>query len=159
MRASTSTDVYSLREDGSFILGEKVRDKGEPKGSSHFVLHAGATQGVTKGSTYDIHSNLISDLDHLNLSLATVVSEVECFLYTIAHARCRLRYPRLFYCHLQTRAAKKLVCIVTTELGWRRAFLQMYAKCWVWMWRMMRTPLRCIYPSWKTESTLTGMTR
>jgi hypothetical protein len=38
---------------------------------------------------------------------------------------------------------KNLDCIVMTETGWSSAYLQMYVKCWLWMWWMimMQTPL------------------
>jgi hypothetical protein len=97
--------------DGSFILGKKDPPS-DPDLKSCFVLHAGAAQGVTKGSTYEVHpSNLIPDLEHPNLSLGVlVVSEVDAFSselsYTPEHPAFRV--PSLFYCRLKTRADKKL---------------------------------------------------
>jgi len=97
--------------DGSFILGTRGAD--EENGLIHFVLHAGAAQGVTKGSTYDVHcSNLISDLERPNPSRGTVVvSKVDAFSSELSHmpGASAFKVPRLFYCRLGTPAIEKLV--------------------------------------------------
>jgi hypothetical protein len=93
-------------------LGKRIQDKGEqPK--TRFMLYAGAAQGITMGSVYDVHaSNLISDFKHPNISLGVlVVSKVDALTselsYTSGAAVFGIR--RLFYCRLNTRAVEKLL--------------------------------------------------
>ena len=105
--------------DGSFILGR--REKNEDNGSYNFVLHAGVAQGVTKGSTYDVHSsNLVSDLDRPNLSLGIViVSTVDAFSSEVSHmpGAPAFNIPRLFYGRLRTLATVKLA-VYCNDRAW-----------------------------------------
>ncbi|KAF8056952.1 caspase domain-containing protein, partial [Lyophyllum atratum] len=103
----------ALGADGSFILGqlEKKED-----GSTRYVLHAGAAQGVTEGSTFGIHaSNLISDAKHSNPSLGMfVASEIGAFKSEIdlPPTTAAFPVPRLFYCKLIRRGTEgiKIFC-------------------------------------------------
>jgi hypothetical protein len=75
-------------------------------------MHAGAAQGVTVGSTYEIHpSNLIPSRAQPNPSAgALVVSKVDTVSSELSYtSRATVfRVPRLFYCRLGTPAAVKL---------------------------------------------------
>ncbi|RDB28119.1 putative WD repeat-containing protein C2E1P5.05 [Hypsizygus marmoreus] len=99
---------WAVGADGSFILGQKTKltDAG-----SRYSIHAGAAQGITAGSIFDVHaSNLISDLKQANPSLGTVVvTNVHAFTSDISFPPKSTPFaiPKSFYCKLITRGSEE----------------------------------------------------
>ncbi|KAG5649950.1 hypothetical protein H0H81_001361 [Sphagnurus paluster] len=97
----------AIGADSSFIPGqiETSEDK-----STRYVLHAGAAQGITEGSTFSVHaSNLIPDSTHPNPSLGTlVVAEIRAFDCKICLPENASSFstPPLFYCRLLQRVTE-----------------------------------------------------
>jgi len=90
------------------------------------MLDAGAAQGVTMESRYTVHSsNLISDLEHHNPSLGTlIISEVSAFSSELSYIPGATAFPipRLFYCRLQTRVVEKFA-LYTDDRAWLETVL------------------------------------
>ncbi|KAF5384355.1 hypothetical protein D9615_003158 [Tricholomella constricta] len=103
----------ALGADGSFILGQLEKNE---DGSIRYVLHAGAAQGITEGTTFSVHaSNLISDAKHSNPSIGTfITTDIGAFKSYICFPPNAPAFsvPRLFYCKLTQRGTEiiKLYC-------------------------------------------------
>ncbi|KAG6809127.1 hypothetical protein H0H92_001457 [Tricholoma furcatifolium] len=95
--------------DGAFIFSQIAKTE---DGTELYILHAGAAQGITEGSVFEVHiTDLITDSRHANPPCGwLVVSNVRAFRseLTFPPNTPDFDIPRLFYCKLISRQRKEI---------------------------------------------------